>query len=183
MKNSQGSEVVLFLDPMHQIHNSEPDLAWQIKGEENTRRILTNSGRRRLNIIGALNPISLIPTIVLTEDNCDKEMTMAFLEEIRKEYPDQETIHIFLDNASYNKAYDTQDKAKELGIKFHYLPPYCPNLNLIERLWKFCKKKLVRNKYYPTFEEFFEAQCDFFRNIEKYQEELSSLLTLNFEII
>ena len=168
---------------MHQLHNSEPDYAWQIRGEENTHRILANSGRRRLNIIGALNPLTLIPTIVLTEDNCDREMMMVFLEEIRKEYPDCETIHIFLDNASYNRAYDTGEKATELGIKLHYLPPYCPNLNLIERLWKFCKKKLVKNKYYPTFDLFFQAHCDFFRDIEKYQQELNTLLALNFEII
>lgn len=180
---SQGSEVILFLDPMHQIHNSEPDYAWQIKGGQNTHRILTNSGRRRLNIIGALNPLTFIPTIFLTEANCDRQTMMIFLEEVKKDYPEAGEIHIFLDNASYNRAYDTQDKAKELGITLHYLPPYSPNLNLIERLWKFCKKKLVKNKYYPTFDLFFEAQCDLFRDIENYQQELRSLLRLNFEII
>jgi len=183
VENSNESQVALFLDPMHQIHNSETDYAWQIKGEENTHRILANSGRRRLNIIGALNPLTFIPTIVLTEANCDRETMMIFLEEIRREYPDSETIHIFLDNASYNRAYDTRDKAEELGIELHYLPPYSPNLNLIERLWKFCKKKLVKNKYYPTFDLFFEAHYDFFKHIEKHQQELASLLTLNFEII
>lgn len=183
MESSHGSQVALFLDPMHQLHNSEPDYAWQIRGKENTYSVLANSGRRRLNIIGALNPLTFIPTIILTEANCDRQMMMIFLEEVRKDYPDAETIHIFLDNASYNRAYDTRDKAKELGIELHFLPPYCPNLNLIERLWKFCKKKLVKNRYYPTFDLFFEAHCTFFRYIEKYQQELASLLTLKFEII
>lgn len=180
---SNGSEVMLFSDPMHQIHNSSSGYAWQIKGNKNTYNVLTNSGRRRLNILGAINPITLIPTVLLTEANCDSEMTEVFFEEIRNEYPDTEIIHIFLDNASYHRAYAARDKAEELGMKLHYLPPYSPNLNLIERLWKFFKKKVIRNRYYPTFDRFFEAHCDFFRNFEDYIPELESLLTLNFQII
>ena len=168
---------------MHQVHNSESDYSWQIKGKANTRQVLANTGRRRLNILGALNPITFIPTIVLTEANCDQEMMIVFLEEVRAEYPDAAAIHLFLDNASYNRAYAVRDHAKSIGIELHYLPPYSPNLNLIERVWKFCKKKVIKNKYYPTFDLFFQAHCDFFRNFEDYLQELETLLTLNFEII
>jgi len=86
-----------------------------------------------LNIIGALNANSLIPTILLTEYNCDTEMIKSFLLEVRKEYPQNKhpKITIFLDNARYNKSYETQAFAILLLIKLEFLPPYSPNLNLI----------------------------------------------------
>jgi len=169
---------------MHQIHNNKNDYAWQIRGKGGTRHVLSNTGRRRLNIIGALNPVTLIPTIFLTEANCDKELVQIFFGEIRKEYPDREkAVHLFLDNAGYNRSYEVKSKAEELNIKLHYLPPYSPNLNLIERLWKYCKKNLVKNRYYPSFDDFFQANLDFFGGIEDHIRGLQSLLTLNFQII
>ncbi|SMG65551.1 [similarity to] transposase, partial [methanotrophic bacterial endosymbiont of Bathymodiolus sp.] len=56
------------------------------------------------------------------------------------------------------------DKAKELGIHLLFLPPYSPNLNLIERLWKFTKKKCLYNKYYESFHNFKEAINDCLNN-------------------
>jgi len=109
---------------------------------------------------------------------------IVFLGEIRKEYTDQsKTVHVFLDNARYNRAYRVQARAKELDITLHYLPPYSPNLNLIERLWKFFKKKVIKNHYYVTFTEFSDAIINFFHDIAVHDEELKTLLTLNFEII
>ncbi|MCK5511019.1 transposase [Candidatus Parcubacteria bacterium] len=64
-----------------------------------------------------------------------------------------------------------------------FLPPYSPNLNLIERLWKFFKKHVIKNGYYGTFEKFKKAVFEFFENFEQYKPELEKLLTLNFEII
>ena len=130
-----------------------------------------------------MNPISLIPTAIITESNCDQEAMKVFLKEIRKEYPKADTIHAILDNAKYHYAKSVKEKAKELKIELIFLPPYCPNLNLIERLWKFLKKKLRKNKFYDTFEKFTEAIYKFFKNINQYKEELKRLLTLNFEII
>lgn len=180
---SDGKEVVVFFDPMHQTHNNENDYCWQARGRSETQNVLANTGRRRLNIMGAMNPISLIPTILLSEANCDQETLKIFLNELKGEYPLCTTIHCFLDNASYNRAYSVQDYAQTRGIMLHYLPPYSPNLNLIERLWKFSKKKLVKNKYYPTFQEFYDATSDFFANIEDHMVELKSLLNLKFQII
>jgi len=108
----------------------------------------------------------------------------VFLGEIRKEYPDHgKSLHVFLDNARYNRAYSVQEKAELLNITLHYLPPYSPNLNLIERLWKFFKKKVVKNRYYETFDEFSDAIIAFFHGIGSHDRELETLLTLKFEII
>ena len=110
-------------------------------------------------------------------------MIKLLLTEIRKDYINSDTIYIFLDNARYSRNNDVYEHAEKLNIKLVFLPPYSPNLNLIERLWKFLKKKLRKNKYYDTFEKFRKAIFEFFQNIEQYRSELEKLLTLNFEII
>lgn len=143
----------------------------------------SNSGRERLTVIGAISAETYKPTILTTEDNCDGSMMTIFLREVRKDYPKAKTIYIFLDNAKYNHSNLVTAEAKQLDIKLLFLPPYSPNLNLIERLWKFMKKKVKANKYYKTFKDFTDAIHDFFKNISQYRAELEKLLSLNFEII
>ena len=176
-------EIVMFLDPTHQVHNTENGYSWQEKGRAGTKTVKSNSGRKRITIIGAINAITLKPTALITEDNCDKEMMKQFLKEIRKDYPAMNRIQVFLDNARYSWNKEVRLEAKKLNIKLIFLPPYSPNLNLIERLWKFLKKKIRKNIYYHTFKKFAKAIHNFFKNIEQYQTELKTLLTLKFEII
>ena len=168
---------------MHQIHNNENDYCWQKVGASGTLLINSNSGRRRLNIIGALNPLTKRVTSFLSEANCDQDLMKVFLKEVRKDYRKAKEIIIYLDNASYNRGKEVSERAKSLGITLKHLPSYSPNLNLIERLWRFFKKKVVKNFYHKDFETFFKGVCYFFWNIKEYQEELENLLTLNFEII
>ena len=178
----KGEIILVFADPTHPTHNSENGRRWQMRGREGTVTVLSNSGRKRLTILGALNPITLQPTILLTEDNCDTLMTEAFLEELRKEYPNMDIpIVAILDNAKYN--HGAEDRATELNINLEFLPPYSPNLNLIERLWKFYKKTVKQDQYHATFKEFYDATMAFFQNIEDHRPELESLLSHKFEII
>ena len=178
-----GKEILLFLDPMHQIHNNENGYAWQPVGLKGTRQALANTGRRRLNIIGAINPVTFEPTVLLTEENCCAEVIEAFLHEVRKQYQAAETICIILDNARYQRSYLVQQKAKLLGIDLIYLPPYCPNLNLIERLWRYFKKKVMKNKYYENYSLFEQAVESFFKDFENTKADLTSLLNFKFGII
>jgi len=173
----------MFLDPAHQVHNVDNSYCWQPQGKTGTKDVPSNSGRERLTVIGAISTGSFKPTILTTKDNCDGAMMTVFLGEVRKDHPKATTIHIFLDNAKYNHSKLVNAEAKRLGIQLKFLPPYSPNLNLIERLWKFMKKKVKANKYYKTFQEFTAAIHDFFKNISQYKTELEKLLTLNFEII
>ena len=122
-------------------------------------------------------------TTLITECKCDREVIKAFFKEVRKDYPGNIKINLILDNATYNKAYDVQELAEKLNINLIYLPPYAPNLNLIERVWKFFKKKTTKNTYYPAFEGFCGAVNNFFKNFNDFQDELETLLTFNFEII
>jgi len=97
--------------------------------------------------------------------------------------PKDEKIYFVLDNAPYNRAKKVCRLAKELGIRLLYLPPYSPNLNPIERLWKFMKKKVMANHYYEDLGSFRSEVMEFFRTIRKHRDELSTLLTDNFQIL
>jgi transposase len=176
-------EVLLYLDPMHQIHNNENDYAWQPTGLKGTKKVLANTGRKRLNIIGAINPVNFEPTIMLTEENCCAEVIEAFLGEVKKQYTDATTICIILDNARYQRSYIVQQKAKALGIELLYLPPYSPNLNLIERLWRYFKKKVMKNKYYDTYTSFEKAVNAFFQTFNERISDMKTLLNFKFGII
>ena len=182
-ERARAGEIILFFaDPTHPTHNSENGRKWQLRGRKHTIHVASNSGRKRLTILGALNPLTLRPTMLLIEDNCDTLMTEAFLEQLRLEYPDRKIpLVVLLDNAKYN--HGAQKRAKELNILLVFLPPYAPNLNLIERLWKFYKKEVKQNQYHETFKEFFDATVSFFQNIDQHNAELRSLLSMKFEII
>ena len=94
-----------------------------------------------------------------------------------------EKIYLILDNARYQKCQIVQQTAQKLNIRLVYLPAYSPNLNLIERLWRFTKKKILYNKFYRSFDEFKIAITDCFDNMKNNDcnHELNSLLTLNFQ--
>ena len=181
--SNDEEQVLLFLDPMHQVHNNENDYAWQPKGLEGTKQVLANTGRKRLNIIGAINPVSLQPTILLTEDNCSAEVIEAFLEEIKKQYNKAKAICIILDNARYQRSNLVQTTARFFNIDLLFLPPYSPNLNLIERLWRYFKKEVMKNKYYADYSTFENAVETFFTQFESKKEALRTLLNFKFGII
>jgi len=93
-------------------------------------------------------------------------------------------IHIILDNARYYHAQLVKNFLKEHPrIILHFMPPYSPNLNIIERLWKILKKKVVYNKFYLKFSDFREAILKFFENKIWMDVEFNNILTDNFQII
>lgn len=113
----------------------------------------------------------------------DSEAAKDFLAKLGKRNPGAKKIRIFTDNAGYFKKLLTDNLIADERIEIHWLPTYAPNLNLIERLWKFMKKKVLKNKFHGTAKYFREKVEEFFRNIEDYKTELESLLTCNFSVI
>ena len=174
---------LLFFDPTHQVHNTINGTCWQTKGKTGTVILPSNTGRKRISVLGAINPLTGSCTAIITENNCDKDMIISTFNEIRKEYSDKKEIVIILDNASYNHSYKTVEEAALLNIRLLFLPTYSPNLNLIERLWKFLKKIVLKNKYYKTFVEFKNAIEVFFENIHIYKNDILRLLNHKFEIL
>ena len=174
--------LVLFFDPCHLQHTVVNARMWQPKGEKGTIKIKSNSKKKRINILGALDLKNFSIITTLTEKKCSTERIVEFIQKIKKKYPDQDIV-IILDNAQYNHANYTTVYAELSGIELFFLPPYSPNLNIIERLWKFSKKKLVHNVYYEKFEQFNDKVCEFFDNLDKYQKELKCILNEKFQII
>ena len=91
-------------------------------------------------------------------------------------------ITLILDNARYQKCELVTALAASLQIELLYLPAYSPNLNLIERLWKFVKKTCLYSTYYANFQDFKQAISDCLAQTHTtYKKELDSLLTLRFQ--
>jgi transposase len=67
----------------------------------------------------------------------NSDSVVDFMEHIKDAYSDKENIYFVVDNGPYYTSKLVKAKAKELGITMTYLPPYSPNLNPIERLWKY----------------------------------------------
>lgn len=145
------------------------------------RFIPAPSGRQRFNVLGALNAVTRELITVTNDAYINAETVCVLLRKIAEQdlgVP----ISLILDNARYQKCALVRELAESLGIELVYLPAYSPNLNLIERLWKFVKKQVLYSKYYPDFASFKAAitQCIHEPN-RKQKAELKSLLTLNFQ--
>ncbi len=116
------------------------------------RFVRTFSGRKRYNVLGAIDYATKSVLTVVNDTYITATEVCEMLQKISKEYAGRE-VHIVLDNARYQKCDAVRSRAAELGIVLQYIPPYSPNLNLIERLWKFVKGEL-RSKYYDNFNDF-----------------------------
>ena len=111
---------------------------------------------------GAVNTESL-ETVTDFSKRINKESSLRLCRKIEARHPKAKKIHLFLDNASYYKAKWLEEQLKGSKIVLHFLPSYSPNLNLIERLWKFFKKEILYNTYYEKFEDFLAACNHSFR--------------------
>lgn len=172
---------IYFADSTHPQHNAVISYGWIKKGKE--FEVLTNnSSRYHLNINGAVD-IENLDVVTRTCDWVNASSICDLLRAIRAKNPSGELIHLIMDNGKANRAIKVREVAKDLGINLVFLPPYSPNLNPIERLWKFFKKKVLYNKYYETREKFEDACLSFFRYIRKYRGELSTLLTDEFHVL
>jgi transposase len=142
------------------------------------KRILVKapSDRKCFNVLGALNAITHEVITVTNDSYITANQICELLQKIAAlglTIP----ITLILDNTRYQKCKIVQVLADELGIELLYLPAYSPNLNLIERLWKFVKKKCLYTKYYPDFPQFSVAITDCLEQTHlEYRQELDSLL-------
>jgi transposase len=179
MQNKSDRVEVLFADAVHPQHNTMAAYGWIKRGEK--REIATTTGRERLNLHGAMNAETWDITMIESE-TVDADSTIALLETIEQKYPLAVMIYIILDNAKYHYSKKVKAYLEGSRIKLVFLPSYSPNLNLIERLWKFFKKKVLYNKYYEKLEDFRQASINFFRNLDAYHQELESIMSGEFEL-
>ncbi len=178
LKSTEGK--IYFADSTHPQYNSVLSYGWIRTGEE--VEINTTNGRRHLNITGAIE-INSKEVITRTTPSVNEDSICELLKGIKSKNLAEESIVLIMDNAAYNRSCKVRMLAEVLKIKLFYLPPYSPNLNPIERLWKFAKKKVLYNQYYETFIDFKSAFNTFFRGIRQYHSELTTLITDNFKVV
>jgi transposase len=172
-----GRGHVFFVDAAHFVFGTFLCCLWSIA------RVFLRaaSGRQRFNVLGAWNAVTreLIAitntTVVNTETMCELLRAVATRGLIGP-------VTLVLDNARYQRNAVVVNLAAELKIELLFLPSYSPNLNLIERLWRFMKRKAAYGRYHPTFADFRAAIQDVLDRVPTtHANKLASLMTLNFQ--
>jgi transposase len=178
-KAKKGKCTVLFLDSAHFVMAPFVSNVWSKKRVF----IKASPGRYRLNVIGAIDAISRKFIGIYNEDYITATTVVELIEKISVAYQTL-PVHIFLDNARYQHCQFVKDAAERLGINLIFLPTYSPNLNLIERLWKFVKAEACATRYFETKEDFKKSILDFLNGLDtkKRKKELKTRLSHNFQL-
>lgn len=173
----QEKRKVYFVDAAHFVHGAFLGYLWCFV----RCFILSPSGRKRFNVLGALDAITK-ELITVTNDTYINAGSVCELIKKIVLLNLGKPVTLIMDNARYQYCDLVKEFAAKMNVQLLFLPSYSPNLNLIERFWKYVKKKCLYSKYYETFGLFKEAiQNVLYNRDEQTNQELDSLLTLNFQ--
>jgi transposase len=180
LKLSMGADdKMYFLDGVHPQFNTQAGYGWIRKGRK--KELKSQAGRQRVNLNGAFDPVSL-EVIIRADDTLNAQSTIELLKMIEEQNPKSKKIVLFVDNALYYYNGDVVEYANNSRqLVLVYLPTYSPNLNLIERLWRFMKRKVLYNKYHENFQEFKNSLGNFFQKLPSYYDELSEIMNEEFQ--
>jgi transposase len=132
--------------------------------------------------LGALDYVSKQLITVANTTYINAVTVCELLQALADKYPNT-PVTLVMDNARYQRCALVQEKAKALGIDLLFLPSYSPNLNLIERVWKFVKAECLGGKHYENFEQFQQGINDCVNNLSsRYKQNMDSLITRNFQL-
>jgi transposase len=177
-EEKQGQRRVFFVDAAHFVMGAFLGLLWCFE-----RLFLkSSSGRNRYNVLGAYSVKGTELITITNNAYINSDTLVELLTAINRLHPDI-AITLVMDNARYQRCDKVMAKAKEFGIDLLFLPPYSPNLNLIERLWKFTKKQCLYNRYYETFHQFKAAIDDCLDKVKStFSEQITTLLNPKFQL-
>jgi transposase len=169
-----------FLDAIHPEYQSQAVYGWIKKGECKT--LQTTGKQKRLHLVGALD-LREMKVVVREYETIDGDAMIRFFKDLESGKSEGE-IHVILDNAAAHKNHKLTDYLKDSRIRLHYLPPYSPNLNPIERLWKVFREMTLYNRYFDTCWDFFAEVREFFADrVHKIRRLLHQRINDNFQII
>jgi len=173
-------EPILFMDAVHPTQATKISSGWIRTGTD--KPIKTTGSRTRLNIIGAIQLGKLSQAVIKHTDTVNGDSIIGFFNQIKKQYHGQKRIHLVLDGAGYHKSKSVIAHAEKLDIVLHTLPPYSPNLNPIERLWKVMNEYARNNQYFATAKEFRQKIEQFFSDtLPEIGGSLESRINDNFQ--
>ncbi len=177
-EEKEGKRHVFFVDAAHFVMGAFLGMIWCFE-----RLFLqSSSGRKRYNVLGAYSNRDTDLITITNDAYINSDTIVELLIKINRVHSDS-TVTLVMDNARYQRCNKVMDKAKELGIHLLFLPPYSPNLNLIERLWKFTKKRCLYNKYYESFGNFKEAIDDCLNKVKStFKDQIKTLLNPKFQM-
>lgn len=182
--NTMGAdEAVVFVDAVHPTHQVRPAGCWARK--DVAIAVEQTTGRNRLNIHGAIN-LETGQTQILAVEKVDGPSLIKLLGEVERTHTAMRLIHVFLDNAQYHKADIVKEWLARVGRKIviHFLPPYCPHLDPIERLWGLMHENITHNRDYKTFREFRREVLKFLRQtVPKHWKRFCDRITDNFRVL
>jgi transposase len=160
---------------------------WLLRGQR--LEVPVGSGRKRLNILGAYCPDDHeYLDWRSSRENLTARSVIALFERMRAKHPEVKVFVIYLDNAKYHHAVLVKEWVGrvrlEEGVEFQleFLPAYSPNLNLIERLWRFLRKEALQ-RWHATFASMESAVAGVLDHLEKYRPELRSLMRERFRLV
>ncbi len=152
-------EPILFGDGVHPTMATKVTYGWIKTGT--SKLIATTASRTRMNLMGAIN-LETMQVTLGSYDTIDSATMVQYFDQLKADYPKSPRIHLILDRGPYNISLVTQAAAKSRRIELHYLPPYSPNLNPIERLWKVMNEHVRNNRFFVSAKEFRREIINFF---------------------
>ncbi|WP_153043642.1 IS630 family transposase [Xenorhabdus sp. KK7.4] len=185
LKEEAGqNEPILFIDAVHPSQSTKLSYGWMKAGKNQVKMVETTGSRTRLNILGTLNLQRIGDTVIREYPRINAENIAYFFGALREIYPLSQKLHIILDEAGSPRAELVKEITYVLNIELHYLPPYSPNLNPIERLWKYMNEQVRNNIYFPDAKTFRETLRHFFHvTVPEKAKGLTARLTDNFQIL
>lgn len=181
LRDSLGPcDELYFVDAVHPEYQSQAVCGWIKTGERKT--LQTTGKQQRLHLVGALN-LKEMKIVIREYKTIDSDAMIQFFKDLEPNGR-QGRIHVILDNAAAHKSRKVIDYLKGSRIQLHYLPPYSPNLNPIERLWKVFREKTLYNQYFDSYWDFFVAVRGFFADkVHKIRRQLRRRINDNFQTI
>ncbi len=181
LKTTPEDEPILFGDGVHPTMATKVTYGWIKKGSD--KLIATTASRTRMNLMGTVN-LKTMKVIVDDYKTIDSQAMTYYFEKLNAAYPKARKIHLIVDRGPYNTSLKTKEAAKENGIVLHYLPPYSPNLNPIERLWKVMNEKVRNNKFFESAKVFRKSILDFFEiTWPKIASSMTGRINDNFQML
>lgn len=179
--DTSTDEPILFMDSAHPTMATKVVCGWIKKGVD--KPIAQTASRTRINITGAIE-LSTMNVVSCRPDYVNAETTVAFFEQLQTAYPHAPKIHLILDQSGYHRSQLVREQALIKNIELHYLPPYSPNLNPIERLWKVMNEETRNNVFFSSANLFRDAINGFFEvTLPKIAQSLRGRINDNFQMI
>lgn len=180
-KQTPDNEPLLFIDSVHPTMATKVSYGWIKKGHD--KLISTTASRTRVNIAGAIE-LKNMKLITQSFDTINSSNIIVFLKQVKSAYPDAPVIHLILDQSGYHRSKEVADFAEQNNVKLHFIPPYSPNLNSIERLWKVMNEYVRDNKFFTSAKEFRDSIWNFFNvTFSEISQSLKSRINDNFQKI